>query len=154
MESRSCLPSPRTLRVPCRWPLRIWNNPTQESIPRDPVTCFIEANCKLSRSHMSAARVLLLLQQRLKSSKSVRFSLYLQFQRNGNDPDTAIHLEKVTKKVTTTHRRFFQKFQKKGYCTGDSQAVTHPSTNPACGCLTSEIERDRVHSTEYGRIRG
>ena len=69
MESRSCLPSPRTLRVPCRWPLRIWNNPTQESIPRDPVTCFIEANCKLSRSHMSAARVLLLLQQRLTSSQ-------------------------------------------------------------------------------------
>ena len=41
----------------------------------------------------------------------------------------------------------------KGYSTGYSQAVTHPSTNPACGCLTSEIERDRVHSTEYGRIR-
>ena len=40
----------------------------------------------------------------------------------------------------------------KGYGTGYSQAVTHPSTNPACGCLTSEIERDRVHSTEYGRI--
>ena len=41
----------------------------------------------------------------------------------------------------------------KGYSTGYSQAVTHPSTNPACGCLTSEIERDRVHSTEYGRIQ-
>ena len=41
----------------------------------------------------------------------------------------------------------------KGYSTRDSQAVTHPSTSPACGCLTSEIERDRVHSTEYGRIR-
>ena len=44
------------------------------------------------------------------------------------------------------------KLNSKGYGTGDSQAVTHPSTNPACGCLTSEIERDRVHSTEYGRI--
>ena len=41
----------------------------------------------------------------------------------------------------------------KGYGTGYSQAVTHPSTNPACGCLTSETERDRVHSTEYGRIQ-
>ena len=41
----------------------------------------------------------------------------------------------------------------KGYGTGNSQAVTHPSTNPACSCLTSEIERDRVYSTEYGRIR-
>ena len=42
---------------------------------------------------------------------------------------------------------------KKGYGTGNSQAVTHPSTNPACSCLTSESERDRVYSTEYGRIR-
>ena len=41
----------------------------------------------------------------------------------------------------------------KGYGTGNSQAVTHPSTNPACACLTSEIERDRVYSGEYGRIR-
>ncbi|CAK8696369.1 unnamed protein product [Clavelina lepadiformis] len=28
-----------------------------------------------------------------------------------------------------------------------SQAVTHPSTNRARGCLTSEIERDQVFST-------
>ena len=49
--------------------------------------------------------------------------------------------------------QFAKKMGGKWYCTGDSQAVTHPSTNPACGCLTSEIERDRVHSTEYGRIR-
>ena len=46
---------------------------------------------------------------------------------------------------------FFRKITK-GYGTQGSQAVTHPSTNWACGCLTSEIERDRVHSTEYGRI--
>ena len=69
MESRSCLPSPRTLPVPCRWPLQIWNNSTQESVPRDLVTCFIEANRIISWSHMSAARVLLLLQQRLTSSQ-------------------------------------------------------------------------------------
>ncbi|CAK8685388.1 unnamed protein product [Clavelina lepadiformis] len=30
-------------------------------------------------------------------------------------------------------------------------AVTHPSTNRVGGCLTSEIERDRVYSTWYGR---
>ena len=30
--------------------------------------------------------------------------------------------------------------------------VTHPNANPSSGCLTREIERDRVHSTEYGRI--
>ena len=55
--------------------------------------------------------------------------------------------------MTLIHQSNLAKIWKKGYCTGDSQAVTHPSTNPACGCLTSEIERDRVHSTEYGRIR-
>ncbi|CAK8685354.1 unnamed protein product [Clavelina lepadiformis] len=32
-------------------------------------------------------------------------------------------------------------------------AVTHPSTNRARGFLTSEIERDRVYSTWYGRRR-
>ncbi|CAK8696364.1 unnamed protein product [Clavelina lepadiformis] len=32
-------------------------------------------------------------------------------------------------------------------------AVTHPSTNRARGCLTSEIERDQVYSTGNGRRR-
>ncbi|CAK8685401.1 unnamed protein product [Clavelina lepadiformis] len=32
-------------------------------------------------------------------------------------------------------------------------AVTHPSTNRVGGWLTSEIERDRVYSTWYGRRR-
>ena len=34
-----------------------------------------------------------------------------------------------------------------------SQAVPHPSTNRALRCLTSEVERDPVHSTRYGRQR-
>ena len=34
-----------------------------------------------------------------------------------------------------------------------SQAVPHPSTNRALCCLTSEVERDLVHSTRYGRRR-
>ena len=34
-----------------------------------------------------------------------------------------------------------------------SQAVPHPSTNRALCCLTSEVERDPVHSTWYGRRR-
>ena len=34
---------------------------------------------------------------------------------------------------------------------GNSYAVTHPSTNQSRRCLTSEIGRDRVHSTWYGR---
>ena len=31
MESRACLPSPRILRVPCRWAFPIWNNSTREA---------------------------------------------------------------------------------------------------------------------------
>ena len=34
-----------------------------------------------------------------------------------------------------------------------SQAVPHPSTNRALCCLTSEVERDPVHSARYGRRR-
>ena len=34
-----------------------------------------------------------------------------------------------------------------------SQAVPHPSTDRALCCLTSEVERDPVHSTRYGRRR-
>ena len=40
---------------------------------------------------------------------------------------------------------------KKTYSTGYSQAVTHPSTNPAQCCLTSVIRREAVHSAWYGR---
>ena len=39
---------------------------------------------------------------------------------------------------------------KKTYSTGYSQAVTHPSTNPAQCCLTSVIRREPVHSAWYG----
>ena len=34
-----------------------------------------------------------------------------------------------------------------------SQAVPHHSTNQALGCLTSEVGRDLVLSTRYGRQR-
>ena len=34
-----------------------------------------------------------------------------------------------------------------------SQADSHPSTDRALCCLTSEAERDSVHSTRYGRRR-
>ena len=34
-----------------------------------------------------------------------------------------------------------------------SQAVPHPSTNRALRCLTSEVRRDPVYSTRYGRQR-
>ena len=35
-----------------------------------------------------------------------------------------------------------------------SQAVPHPSTNRALRRLTSEVRKDPVHSTRYGRQRG
>ena len=39
----------------------------------------------------------------------------------------------------------------KAYSTRYSQAVTHPSTDRARRCLTSQIGRDGVFSTWYGR---
>ena len=40
---------------------------------------------------------------------------------------------------------------KKTYSTGYSQAVTHPSTNPAQCCVTSVVKREPLHSAWYGR---
>ena len=44
-----------------------------------------------------------------------------------------------------------KKKRQKAYSTGYSQAVTHPSTNPAQRCLTSVIGREPVFSPWYGR---
>ena len=46
-----------------------------------------------------------------------------------------------------------KQLHKKVYDTGYSQAVTHPSTNPARRCLTSVIRRELVLSAQYGRRR-
>ena len=46
-----------------------------------------------------------------------------------------------------------QRKQKADSTQRSSQAVRHPSTNRALRCLTSEVERDPVHSTRYGRRR-
>ena len=43
--------------------------------------------------------------------------------------------------------------EKEAYDTGYSQAVTHPSTNPARPGLTSVIGREPVYSRWYGRRR-
>ena len=43
--------------------------------------------------------------------------------------------------------------EKEAYDTGYSQAVTHPSTNPARPGLTSVIGREPVYSRWYGRKR-
>ncbi len=39
------------------------------------------------------------------------------------------------------------------YDTGGSRVITDLSTNQACSCLTSQIGRDEVLSTKYGRTR-
>ena len=43
--------------------------------------------------------------------------------------------------------------KKEASCTRSSQAVSHPSTIRAQGCLTSVIGRELVCSTWYGRWR-
>ena len=43
--------------------------------------------------------------------------------------------------------------RKAGSTLGSSRAVPHPSTNRALRRLTSEVRRDPVHSTRYGRQR-
>ena len=43
--------------------------------------------------------------------------------------------------------------EKAGSTSGCSQAVPHPSTNQALCRLTSEVRRDPVYSTRYGRQR-
>ena len=45
------------------------------------------------------------------------------------------------------------RFRKAGSTLRSSQAVPHPSTNRALCRLTSEVGRDPVHSTRYGRQR-
>ena len=50
--------------------------------------------------------------------------------------------------------RDVRKTKNEAYNTGYSQAVTHPSTNPARQGLTSVIGREPVLSLWYGRRRG
>ena len=49
--------------------------------------------------------------------------------------------------------RIFTKLIKADSTLRCSQAVPHPSTNRALRRLTSEVERDPVYSTRYGRQR-
>jgi hypothetical protein len=44
-------------------------------------------------------------------------------------------------------------FEKADSTLRSSRAVPHPSTNRALRRLTSEVRRDPVHSTRYGRQR-
>ena len=50
-------------------------------------------------------------------------------------------------------RKWAKKAKRNAYDTWYSQAVPHPSTNQAQRCLTSQIGRDAVFSTWYGRRR-
>ena len=52
-----------------------------------------------------------------------------------------------------THARNRRPLAKAGSTLRSSRAVPHPSTNRALRRLTSEVGRDPVHSTRYGRQR-
>ena len=49
--------------------------------------------------------------------------------------------------------RMMRELEKADSTRRSSQAVPHPSTNRALCRLTSEVRRDPVHSTRYGRQR-
>ena len=53
--------------------------------------------------------------------------------------------------LSCRHQKKKSESEKAGSTPGCSQAVPHPSTNRALCRLTSEVERDPVHSTRYGR---
>ena len=60
----------------------------------------------------------------------------------------------ATKEKRNNGRRTDQEHLKKaGSTLRSSRAVPHPSTNRALRRLTSEVRRDPVHSTRYGRQR-
>ena len=60
---------------------------------------------------------------------------------------------KAKKKKKKKKRMKKQKRKRKVFSTGDSNVVTHHSTNPAHMCLTSEFGWDRVFSHGYDRRR-
>ena len=62
-------------------------------------------------------------------------------------------VEGTEKKKKGGGGRSQQQKQKASSTLRTSQAVPHPSTDRAFGCLTSEFGWDRVCSTEYGRWR-
>ena len=58
-------------------------------------------------------------------------------------------------RLSAERRRESKQWEKnEAYNTGYSQAVTHPSTNPARQGLTSVIGREPVLSLWYGRRQG
>ena len=59
----------------------------------------------------------------------------------------------VQEKNTRKKANMYKKNKKADSTRRSSQAVRHPSTNRALRRLTSEVRRDPVHSTRYGRQR-
>ena len=86
---------------------------------------------------------------------------YLQTERYSEFRNDAIqNLGKTIPLLAGSIKFFFilhnsaeSNIKKKAYDTQYSQPVTHVSTNWARRSLTSEIGRDRVYSTWYGRKR-
>ena len=82
-------------------------------------------------------------------SRSVGFHFFHDFRSPKSRKDEAPNLAKMA-------NFYFIKYSKKGKADSTrrcSQAVPHPSTNRALRRLTSEVGRDPVYSTRYGRQR-
>ena len=68
-----------------------------------------------------------------------------------NDSNKHREASPMRRALQTAKKR--KKMKKADSTLRTSQAVPHPSTIRALSCLTSEVRRDPVHSTRYGRQR-
>ncbi len=76
---------------------------------------------------------------------------WLSLLGNNLDVETALQLMLWIRMPDFTHQMHSK--AKADSTLRSSQAVPHPSTSRALSRLTSEVERDPVHSTRYGRQR-
>ena len=70
-----------------------------------------------------------------------------------NPPTTCLLWAEGRPKSTLGKERFVQREKGWEYDTSGSRVITDLSTDEACGCLTSQIGRDVVLSTKYGRTQ-
>ena len=144
MASRTCVPCPSTLRVTCRWPFQIWDNSTR-------VLYHVTLSHDLQQHSATASHKF-----------AERFSLISLSVRSQIIPIICLwfQLRPGMESKKSPKSLIWQKFEKKDTAPGiprrsPIQVLTRPAvvTHWLYIAHAFEIEQDRLHSTEYGRIR-